>query len=588
MSYLQGYIAGDDFGRVCDVCGRLRPGKTFRVVSNIWICSFHPSYIPRQPLDKVPFMQIGAPRSIPNAKPLALKDTFEVAEGQILNMILSADAGKTTANVTACDGPVNIAGTNIPIDSGQDALTTGNERAAGWSLIYLHDLIVEAKRPLLWIRKATALVKVLADYLVARQIDGPGSTRALASTTNASSIKWGGYGGRVGGSAFTCLTEYSAVGGLALLRAYQLLGTPMYLSAARACAWFIRGAQCGDKLIEYPSSSDSAGTSPIHHGAWARSALNAVFPEHHTLDHFYDPRDLIGLEFLRAFKDEVGDETIGSSAITAVFGSSRAAPISTCIAEAMAFWTDGAFSVDDGAVINGLSSTTPRNEFSSYPTVQGNSGNFGLGSWNWLEGSYHYGLTIASLPWAQAIRGIRAIEGDSARVIALFDYLMSFTSASAYELPTRSLTFGEVSQVQTNDQGIYSGTLGAYDPKVAPATVLTVVDPDSAPWTTPTPVAVNGSSFYDLAALGMLAPLYASRQQAAFAATKDSLNLPRPRFREGTDRDNKNIYLGILGTCGLSMQPFTTVGVRIASVAAAAQLGNIYRYAPQAFGGRGV
>ncbi len=100
----------------------------------------------------------------------------------------------------------------------------------------------------------------------------------------------------------------------------------------------------------------------------------------------------------------------------------------------------------------------------------------------------------------------------------------------------------------------------------------------------------NGSSLYDFAALGLMAPLYSSRQQAGFDATKDALNTKRPRFREGfPERDGHALYLGPLGYGGLSYQPATDSSLnRYVSVKRAAQLGNVYRYNPKASMHRGL
>ncbi len=63
MSYQTGYIPSGEFGRVCDVCARLRPGRTFRKQDDLWICDFHPSYISRKTLDRVPFLKSERPTS---------------------------------------------------------------------------------------------------------------------------------------------------------------------------------------------------------------------------------------------------------------------------------------------------------------------------------------------------------------------------------------------------------------------------------------------------------------------------------------------------------------------------------------------
>lgn len=540
------YVPGDDWGRVCDVCGRLRPGKGFRVVQNVWICDRHPSYVPRQVLDRVPYMDIGAPRPLPSAKPFNPIDTYEMAEVQILALMAYAPAA--TLDVT---------------NSAPSATGAATVQAAAWAAIYLASIITEAKRPVRWVSHARALLGSLADWLYTHQQAG----------TNAD-LKWGAYN-RAVGPAEDYFTEDSGAAGLALLRAYQILGSQNYLDGARACAWFLRSAQCGDKLVSRPSSTDAAGASPRHFGAWThRITLNAGV---YDFDHRYYPGDLIGLEFLAAWQAANGDTVIGSTSTAAVFNASRAIAVSVAIAEALAFWTSGTFSVDDAAAINGFSSATPREFFDAYPSAKGLY--TGRGSWQLQDGALATGTLITAVGWAVGLRALRAVSGDVA-VTALFDWLMTFTSNPTFEAAVSSHLYGRVTWTTTNDRAIYAGVAGTYNPKTALATLLQVRG---------TGAPRNGSSLYDLATAGLLAPLYSSRQQSAFLHLKDALSPPKARWREGFDpRDGHYLYLGPLGASGLAMQPYTDAsGNRVQNVQRAAMAAGIYRCAPQAYTGRG-
>lgn len=549
-----GYIPGDDWGRVCDVCGRLRPGRGFRVVDDVWICDRHPSYVPRQILDRVPYQELGAPRPLPSPKPFAPVDTYEVAEAQILNLMGYAPASTLDVSV-----------------SGPGATGANTVQAAAWAGIYLYELLAAARRPARWDSYARTRLAAIADWLYANQKGGP-ATPAYAS----SALQWGAYDR--GGEDY--YSEDSAAAGLALLRAYQVSGVQKYLDAARACAWFLRSAQCGDKLASRPSSTDAAGASAHHFGVWThRIAYNSEASGTYDFDHRYYAGDLIGLEFLAAWQAAVGDETIGSSTTNAVFNASRAAAVSTAVAEALAFWNTGVFSVDDTAVINGLSSSTPREFFDAYPSDKGLF--TGRGSWQLQDGPLATGTLITSLNWAVGLRALRAVSGEAA-VTGLFDWLMTFTSNSAFEATTVTHTYGRVTWNTSDDRGTYAGIAGTYSPKRALATLLKVRSAGAA-------AAVNGSSLYDLATAGLLAPLYSSRQQVAFAALKDVLVVPRPRWREGFDpRDGQMLYLGPLGICGLTYQPYTSAALgRQQDVRRAAMVGGIYRVAPQAYTARG-
>lgn len=550
------YIPGDDFGRVCDVCGRLRPGKGFRIVANRWICDRHPSYVPREQLDRVPYVELGAPKPIPGAKPVNWTDTYEIAEAQILELMAYAPLFELSVVASA------------PVARSFDG--TG---PAAYAAIYLYDLIADARRPARWTTYAEGLLRTLGDWLVTHQRGGP----SVSGFTSAD-IQWGGYSTTPGSSTDSFFPSDAAAGGLALLRAYQVFGSQKYLDAARACAWFLRGAQCGDKLASRPSSSDAAGASPFHFGMWTnRVTLSGGV---YDFDHRYHVFNYgIGLEFLVAYLAVVGDEVIGSSTTGAVFTASRAALVSTAIAEARAFWRDGAYSVDDAAVVVGLSSATPREFFDAYPA---NKGLFtGRGSWQFNDGALSVGTVVSGLGWAGALRGLHAV-GD-ALATTLFDWLMTFTSNPTFEVSATTHAYGQVTFTSANDRALYAGLAGTYNPKYALATTLKVRSAGAA-------VTTNGSSLYSLATAGMLAALYSTRQQTSFATLKDALSVPRPRFREGFDpRDGQYLYLGPLANSGLSFQPYTSAALgRLQSIPQAALTGNVYRYAPQAFTGRGV
>jgi len=155
---------------------------------------------------------------------------------------------------------------------------------------------------------------------------------------------------------------------------------------------------------------------------------------------------------------------------------------------------------------------------------------------------------------------------------------MTFASSSTYEPTSTTHAYGAITFTTPDDRGKYAGIAGVYNPKTALATLLQVRGG-----------LMNASGLYDLAAVGLLAPLYSSRQQSAFAALKDALVVPRPRWRQGFEpRDGWYVYLGPLGACGLGLQPYTDGSLnRTQSIPRAAMTAGIYRQPPQAFTGRG-
>jgi hypothetical protein len=215
----------------------------------------------------------------------------------------------------------------------------------------------------------------------------------------------------------------------------------------------------------------------------------------------------------------------------------------------------------------GLSATTPFDAFNSWPVTKGIGPN-GTGSWRYLNATTAAaGTTIYFLSWAMGIRALRAVEGDTPRVTGLFDYLMSFGSNAAFELP-----------VKYSQKTLYAGVKGTYNPKMAL---------DLFPQVKGTGAPRNSFGVYSFATTGLLAELYSARQQAAFKDTKDALNEPRPKTMNG-DKDYVRFYLGGMGRAGMSLQPYGDSNSlsRFKLVSEAAMTGLIYRQAPVAFAQR--
>ena len=179
--------------------------------------------------------------------------------------------------------------------------------------------------------------------------------------------------------------------------------------------------------------------------------------------------------------------------------------------------------------------------------------------------------TISAINYAFAMRGQRA-GGRTAFCDSMFDWLMSFTSAAAYQLPANS-TNREMDGYET--AYVYKTTLGTYDPTFAPATILN------------TATAQNGSSLYDLAAMGILSPTYSARKRAAFKDTRETISRPQPRRQDGSSLDGGHITPFLLGVCGLSLQPYSDDAAteRVVDMAALAQAALCLRQAPQLFQG---
>lgn len=541
MSYMMRARPGS-YSRVCDVCGRPRPIEAFRQVEGLFICSLHPGYIPARVLDKVPYVNIGPPEAPPNMKPFQPVDTYEAAEAEVFKFITNF---APYARFSLVSSP--------PVIPGAKGATV---QAAAESVAYLYNIIAENTRPAIWIALARTKVLELADYIITQQVGGP-----FVSTYASSALEWGAFPYESGATEYRA--EICGQAGIALLRAYQLSGRDKYVAAARATAWFTRTAQCGDMIASCPSSSDAAGSSLKHWGAWsdrAKQYLGAV-----AFDHHYTAGTLSCLEFLVLYKALVGDETIGSPTTTADFLRSRECTVSASIAEAVAFWKTGAPDSVVGGVVNGLSTSAPRGFYQSYPTTNTGYAN-GTGAWAFLtSGDAATGTDITSYYIGVALRAFIAYEGVSSFVTDIFDWLMTFTSNPTYELPAKY-----------DERYRYTNVLGTYDPTIAPAHLLRVRDA-----TTLAATKTNGGGYYDLRALGMMAQLYSARQPAGFKSAKLKFSTPIPQYAGGVDV-GRRIWPATMDLVGMGLQ-----SSGLCETYGSAMAGNIYRYAPKASMGQG-
>ncbi len=536
--------------RVCDLCGAYRSSSTMRTITGRTVCNWHDHFVARETLDKQPVKTFGV-RPYKNAKPLAPRDTYERAEWEILNFL--AD-GYRYNQYTVHDSVQ-------PVPSG-NAQTSYGVESAGWTCIYLYELIAEGLRPARMIEFARSTLRTVADFLVTRQYAGPHSGNAATSANPA----WGGWA-TVDTTSYpsTCsmTTRHCAAAGLGLLRAYQILGDARYLNCARAAAWMMRTAQSAGKWV-YFTSVDAGGTSPLSLGSWVRTISVDTGGGTLVSDDWYSPGELVALEFLVAYRDAIGDETIGTSTTGTFYTAAPAATVSTCINEAVSFWENGYRDIN--GVTNGFSISTPFEAFAAFPT--------NTCEWRYSDGVPASGTYASADTWARGLRGLRAAVGDSAQVTGIFDWLMGFSSNPAHALPD-----------EYNDKFLYAPlyTNGEYDPKFALADELQLRSAAGGTAVTMSGTAVRQA--YNLGCTGLLADLYSLRQQASFKSFKDALNQPR-HHTVGRGEDGRYHYLGKAGRCGFSLQSTQKNG-RFYVPVLAAQVGLAYRAAPKAFLGVG-
>lgn len=576
----------------CDICGREREAKpgVFRRIANRLTCSYHP-FIPEEKLDATPYITFQA-RPIKDARPFDPRPTYQLGEEQIFSFLAdfyryaSLNVSASLPAPSSASGVSPIITTPVPV--------TASAFAASQAALYFHALISEGQRPRSMVAAATRTLRTIADWLVANQEAGPGVVAGTGKLENdvipnvAAQPQWGGYRADAYFQSTATAPKYftlsSAAAGIALLRAYQLFGTQIYADAARACAFLVRNAQCGDLAAFNRSTSDAAGLSPMHWGAWSDYFQVSGSPgTYYEWSQTFSVQTLLCLQFLTIYLDVLGDESVGSSSSALVtspsgavvancMSASRVALISKCIEEGADFWANAQPDATLGGTIKGFSVATPADGFSSFHV------NFilpaGTGSWGWGSSLSTAGVSILSENWALGLSALYETEGASSRVLEIFDWLMTFTSNPA-------------NQLTGDDRRILSRTGGTYNPKFALAVLLQVRDAATHAFGVKQE-ATQSPSLYELSTAGLLAPLYSSRQQAAFKEFKDALE--QPRFV--STQSSRTLYLGPLGRCGLSLQPRNTGTISVvpgafAFVPKAAMAGRVYRHAPQAFLGRG-
>lgn len=401
--------------------------------------------------------------------------------------------------------------------------------ACAWAICYLCDIITQNTRPPSWISSARTKAQSLYTILVALQYGAP-----LGPAATAQDPRCGGF--NEGGAQLAATT---IAAGLAFTKAYAALGISDALSAANRCATWIRHAQCGDLQLTTWHTVYPSGGSAYHVGGVA-SNVNISSPVQSGV---YNLADTYAAVFLVALGAIVGTSTAyGDTASTSYFSAATSATLATMIAEIVAFAEVGPKdSAHSDANTPGLSTTAPKSSYSAYTSIS-----TGTGSW----GSP---TSVSGSAIASAVAAAYAANPADATVAAVIAWLNSFTANAANATPSTNLP-----------QQTLNALTGTYTPTIAPAVGLTA----SAPFTETT------GTEYDLAALGLLAPVLAATNATQLRGSRATLS-PGQRF---STFDLGFRYLGPIGRAGLSLQPNSaTGGIYTPDVTFAAQYGAVYR-----------
>ncbi len=508
------------YRRICDLCGVLHSITDMHKQGPYVYCSDHAGERTSEELDRAnarqrPFRVL----PVPNAKPEDLKapDVFEAEESVIFDLVGACRAGSSRYLQVVSGTPTAIPYTTdvIPVNA--------------WGIVYYYNLLLRTYprgHVDVWTTKATTALTEAAVTLRARQ--------TLTGTRATNSF----YGGFLASGATNYYAEDTAIAGLALLYAYRAIGGIENLAAARAAANFLRNLQAiGSNGTNY-TSTDSVGTGRLYTGGitnyvWSGAGFFS--------DHRFYPSMLLALWFWNELRLTDGDQTIGATAvITDEFTTAPARLMSLCMGDLRDFWETGTYDAVKLAIRNGFTATTPAEGFNAYPAVKPHTAITGTGAWEYQDGPSATGTTITAMNFAKALASLYAVDGLTAQITTIDDWLQTFTSNSAYETAS-----------STPARTLQRATTGTYDPSVSLAKYLLVRDSSASYAAT----KKNASSLYDWGAFGLMSPLWASRRANAFKNARFNASLDRRRFSDGLPSDGHWDERGIQrGRQGLTWQ----------------------------------
>jgi len=503
-----------DFRRVCDQCGNLYNRSQLRRRRN-WIfcddCEGKGTRIIEEENEAIARQRPFRILPVPNPKPLLIENLYNyIAEEGILFDFILSTAPAR-----------NTGGANDPL-------------AAAWAVAYLSDVVTQnattslTTRPASWVASAKIKIASLLTYLLTQQSGSPTGPSVTAQDPR--------YGGFLSGGFYVASTVIAA--GRAFMKAYFALGTVEYLNAANRCATFLRHAQCGDVQVTQHTVYPNGG-SAYHVGGVASSVTDSTGFQSNT----FNLADVYAAVFFKELGSVVGlSTTYGDASSTSFFTASTQAALSTMISELSTFAETGPKDSAHGdANTPGLSATAPKTTYVAYLST-------GTGNGSWGAPTTVPGSAIAG-----AVAGCFAANGADATVTAMLAWLAAGTSNAANRTPTTNTA-----------QQTLDGITGTYSPATAPATALTA----SAPFTEAT------GALYDLASLGILAPVLSATNANTLRTARTAVALSVPWSTYYLDLRS----LGVLGRAGLSLQPHSSAGQSTPDVVFAAQYGNVFRY----------
>ena len=261
------YIYRDrDYPRVADCCGVVyNVSKLVKKADGLYYCPEHRKF------------QVGIDLSRQNARAPVIKvlprkdpkvrdniNIYRDREGELLRLVCE-HAPYRYIDVTNGDGArLFWAGAFMGV------------LCAAESIRALYDMIVEGKRPLVWITEARAAIPALAEFLLYAQFGGPYAASTGDYNQASTETVWGAFAYNraslfTAADPITIYSEEVAAGGLAMVYAYNLTGDRKYLTSAKMAATCLRRMQCGDLLATKYATQTDLGTDRYHVGMWTHS-----------------------------------------------------------------------------------------------------------------------------------------------------------------------------------------------------------------------------------------------------------------------------------------------------------------------------
>lgn len=498
MATDSGYERGN-YLRVCDICGHRYHFRDLTPIGELRFAC---------PDDAPGLTAVQISRFNARARPLVVRPNkwakdytqtpiYQLAEAQIFNFIAS------TAPADAPDGTSGVA-------------------PAAWAGIYMADVILDARRPLIWDRRARTVLKRCCDFLLTKQY-----------TADSLLLKYGGINDTGSGASAAWFASNTIAAGVAFAKAYQALGVTSYLAAAERCAIFLRRAQRADLHSTTYTVFPNGSASRFRIKGIAQNYFEA--PSDRYDDYLVD--DLLAMWLFKLLGDIRGVSTIYGGSPTA-FISSCDASVATILSELQEFADVGVMDSAVNVAVTPISTTAPKSRYSAAHNGSG-------GSCSWAS------LSVGS-NMAFGLRGLYEAAGATAQVTAMVSACFLAVQAN----PANATPAG------TTDVAFYAGITGDFDAQICPTTAAGYT---SSPF-------IDLGSIYDWTSLGILAPIMDAGTLGNLRTSKDTLSTAQ---KFAVDRIDL-AYMGRLGQSGLGFQTSSFT----ASVTAAAKTGGVYRVNP--------